>query len=89
MFTSLLGLIDLAAALVFLSPSSFPQLIVRIIALALLFKGGMFTLGGDIASVLDVLIALYLFLILHGFSVGIINILALIFLLQKGLLSFV
>ncbi|MEK6886710.1 MAG: hypothetical protein AABW88_02665 [Nanoarchaeota archaeon] len=87
MVTKIFGVLDFLSAIVFLIP--LPKNIVLLAASYLIIKGLLFSLGEDIASYLDVAIGIYIIIFSFGFSITILSVISALFLLQKGLLSFV
>ncbi len=84
-----LGMVDLAAVLCLIFTTQlFPALFIRIIALLLMLKGGIFFIGSrDIVSGADVLAGAYLFFITIHSPVWLISSAAVIFLGQKAIFS--
>lgn len=93
MLAKLMGIGDVVAALttivVALFPSFLPRTIVFYAAGYLIFKGGMFALGGNIISYIDVFCGIYLILLTYGVSVTLITIFVVFFLIQKNILSLI
>ena len=92
MLALLLGVADIITAVLFVCHNNFgwfPASIVMGFTIYLLIKGGLFSLGLDIASIIDLICAvsmfcsLYFNLILPGVAVGLIG----IYLIIKGLMS--
>jgi len=67
----------------------FPSSLLMIIAFYLLIKGIIFLISADIASILDIICAGIIFLSLQVNIPGFVIILVTLFLLQKGVLSWV
>lgn len=90
MIVKILGVLDILAAL-FLWLFHFfhiiPEEIILILAFYLLAKGVVFLISKDIASMLDVLCAVLIFINLQSALPSFIIILISVFLLQKGILS--
>ncbi len=88
MSIKLLGLLDFACGFAIVFNDSTPAGIIRILGLLLLGKGSIFAFGGDIASYIDVVCAVYMF----ALSFGIYNVAAsaitALFLAQKAVLTF-
>ena len=87
MIVKLLGGFDLIAVIVIFFSSIFPQKLLLYAAGYLLFKGMFFAMGGDIASIIDVLCGVYVVLISYGISSSFITVLVLIYLVQKVVFS--
>lgn len=85
----LLGIFDLFIGVVVLFWVLFPTQFLIYIALYLLFKGFTFAFFGDMLSWLDVVIGLYMILLTFEISFGLVTILSVIYLLQKGLFSLI
>ena len=84
----LLGVGDILAALAILLAGSLPVTVVRLFALYLVMKGGVFTFLGDRMSLLDAVCGLYLLAASNGISFTLISVAAAIYLVQKAVLSF-
>lgn len=86
-----LGILDILAALffsIFQIFKSFPGIILIIFGLIILLKGIIFFVSGDEASFLDVLCGIIIIsstLVILPFFI---NLLVILYLLQKGILSF-
>lgn len=88
MLLKFLGLADLTSALALLLSSVLPPTLVMVMALYLLAKGGIFVLGGDKWSLVDVSIAGYMMVIAaFGVSSTVITAVAVLLMLQKGGMS--
>ncbi|MFO7710970.1 MAG: hypothetical protein R6V53_04350 [Candidatus Woesearchaeota archaeon] len=85
----LLGIFDLFIGVVVLFWVLFPGQFLMYIAFYLLFKGFTFAFFGDMLSWLDVVIGLYMILLTFEISFGLVTILSVIYLLQKGLFSLI
>ncbi|MGM5488259.1 MAG: hypothetical protein ACQESG_04890 [Nanobdellota archaeon] len=83
----ILGVIDLLVGTIVLFWALFPGQLLLYISVYLLLKGFLFALFGDPLSWLDVLAGLYVLLLGFEISFGIVTILCVIYLLQKGLFS--
>lgn len=84
----LLGVGDIFAALAILLAASLPVTVVRLFALYLVMKGGVFTFLGDRMSLLDALCGLYLLAAANGISWTLVSVIAAVYLVQKAVLSF-
>ena len=87
MIIKILGLIDFLCGFSIVFNDSVPSNIIRMLALILLGKGGLFASTGDIASYLDVLCAFYMLAMTLGFLNPAFSALAAIFLMQKAVLT--
>ena len=89
MIAKMLGFADLLSATTIIAAAHFPPVIVFFFAKYLLIKGGVFAIMGNVVSMIDVGIGLYMLFIAFGHSHIILSFLAIIFLFQKGLFSLV
>lgn len=87
MIVKFLGGLDFLAVIVIFFSSIFPQKALMYAAGYLLFKGGFFAMGGDIASILDILCGIYVIFIAYGISSTVITVVVLIYLMQKVVFS--
>lgn len=88
MIVKILGFIDLLIVpIIFLSPH-IPQKVVFYGAGYLITKGAFFGMAGDIASYIDILCGLYIILLGFGISWTFLNVIVIIYLMQKAILSF-
>ncbi len=84
----MLGLIDLTCVLLILFSSLFPENWLMAGGGYLILKGGLFGLLGDIVSYFDLTVGLYLLLIAAlGLSSTVVSVVAMLFLVQKGVFS--
>ncbi len=89
MLLKLLGLFDLAAVMIILLSSVLPMKVVLYTGGLLVMKGLIFSLGGSLISLLDVLCGVLVILIAFKITSGIIILLVVLFLVQKALLSMI
>jgi len=82
-----MGIIDLALVSLILFQTLFPEQWMATAGTYMIFKGGLFALFGDLISYFDIGIGVYLFLISWGLSSTILSVIAIFFLIQKGLVS--
>ena len=82
------GALDLLCGISIIFNDSIPANIMGWLGIILLGKGGLFAIGGDIASYLDILCAFYMFALALGAYNVAISIFAAIFLMQKAILTF-
>ena len=90
MILKILGALDILSAMLLWLGHFFhiiPQNIMILIAFYLLIKGVVFLISADIASILDIICAGIIFLSFQVSMPGFVMILATLFLLQKGILS--
>ena len=90
MIIKFLGILDICAAIFFWIFSFFnfiPEKLILIIGFYLLIKGAVFLISADIASVLDIICAGFIFLSLSFTLPKFVPILITLFLLQKGIFS--
>ena len=89
MLMKLMPILDLAACfviLLYLAFHIFSATTVFYFAVYLIIKGLVFSFSKDFASIVDLLCGFYVaFLLLGGLSFGIVNIMIIVWLLQKGL----
>ena len=89
MIAKVLGIGDLMSGFMVLMASVFPASWVVFFAKYLLLKGGIFAAMGNIISMIDVAIGVYMIFLAFGHGFLIINIIVIVFLMQKGLASLV
>ncbi|MBU3913370.1 MAG: hypothetical protein KKE50_04715 [Nanoarchaeota archaeon] len=90
MIVKILGIFDMLAALLFWVFGIFgiiPSNLILILAVYLLVKGLIFVISADVASVIDILVSLIMFLSLSFHIPQIIVITATLILIQKGAFS--
>ncbi|HIH39571.1 TPA: hypothetical protein HA219_02540 [Candidatus Woesearchaeota archaeon] len=87
MIAKALGVLDFFSAVMFLIPM--PRTIILLAATYLIIKGLLFAIGDDFISYFDIAIGIYLIIFSFGLSVTILSVVSALFLLQKGLLSFI
>ncbi|MBU4086492.1 MAG: hypothetical protein KKB21_02850 [Nanoarchaeota archaeon] len=90
MIVKILGIFDMLAALLFWVFGIFgiiPPNLILILAVYLLVKGLIFVISADVASVIDILVSLIMFLSLSFHIPQIIVITATLILIQKGAFS--
>ena len=87
MIVKILGGLDFIAVVIIFFSSLFPQKVMLYAAGYLLFKGVLFAMGGDIASMLDILCGVYAVFLSYGISSTIITAVVLIYLMQKVVFS--
>jgi|ETNmetMinimDraft_2_1059921.scaffolds.fasta_scaffold269888_1 hypothetical protein len=83
MIVKLLGGFDLIAVIIIFFSAIFPQKLILYAAGYLLFKGIIFAMGGDIASIIDVLCGVYVVLLSYGISSTLVTVIVLVYLVQK------
>ena len=83
----LFGLLDFACGFSIIFNDSIPVIIIRSLGLLLLGKGGLFAVGGDIASYVDILCAFYMFALSLGAYNIALSAFTAIFLMQKAILT--
>ena len=84
----LLGAIDLFCIVPLLFPNSIGLTISLFCAMYLILKGGVFLMRRDLVSTLDVFIGIYILLNIVGIYHIIPTIVGVVFLVQKGIFSF-
>lgn len=89
MVYKIMSILDILAALSLIFSFFVPNWMMLIFGLYLLLKGFIFFVGGDFISFLDLLCGVYFGAFVFGFSYTIINILVVIFLVQKGVVGLV
>lgn len=91
MIVKLFGFADLLAVIALLAASILPKELVIIMALYLIIKGVFFTITGGsyLPNLFDVFSGFYLVSAAFGFSHWILNVIVVIFLLQKAFVSLV
>lgn len=87
MIIKLFGIFDLIAALIILMHTQVPVKAILVCAFYLLIKGALFIFMEDFASVVDVIVGIYALFLAYNLSIGLLTIVASLFLAQKGLLS--
>lgn len=90
MIIKILGILDIISALVFWVFGMFhiiPKSLVLFFAFYLLIKGVIFLISADIASILDIVCSIIMFLALNFSMPNAAIILVALFLIQKGLFS--
>ena len=87
MFLKFLGILDGIAALSLVLAILLPSWWILACGLYLMIKGGIFLISGDAMSLMDVGIAVYLFLAAYTLTNTIVTALASLFLLQKAAFS--
>jgi hypothetical protein len=83
----ILGIGDLLAMLSIWIAPMVPEKFILLTAIYLLGKGGIFAIGGDFASYIDVVCGLYILGIIFGIGNVIVSTLISLYLLQKGIYS--
>ena len=89
MLFKIMGVLDFICGFSIIFNDSVPVEIMRLLALVLIGKGSLFALGGDIASYVDIVCAVYLLALSLGAYNVAISAFAAIFLMQKAILTFV
>ena len=82
-----LGVFDMTISTFILFSTLFPATWLFTAGAYLVVKGGWFALLGNVISYLDVMIGVYLFLLSFGIGHGVLSIIAMLFLVQKGIVS--
>ncbi|HIG95890.1 TPA: hypothetical protein HA249_03290 [Candidatus Woesearchaeota archaeon] len=86
----LLAIVDLVAVFAILASPILPTKVIMYCAGYLILKGGLFAITSyDIASMLDVICGIIIMLLAFDISNGTVNLIVLLYLVQKILLSFV
>lgn len=88
MIVKILGFLDLLIVPIIFLASHIPQKAVFYGAGYLITKGLFFGMAGDIASYIDVLCGIYIVLLGFGFGWTFLNIIVMIYLMQKAIFSF-
>ena len=88
MIIQFFGLLDVIAATFILFGKIIPESVLFYVAGYLLLKGILFLFSGDFASIIDILIGLYVVLMIFGFYWFVASVVCALFLYQKGLFSF-
>lgn len=83
----ILGILDLICALLMLANPIIPRAVLMYFSMYLIFKGGYFAFKYNVASILDTLAGIYMIAVAYGFSSGVLTLIAVIYLGQKGLIS--
>lgn len=83
----LLGIGDLLSILLIWTAQIIPQRFALLAAIYLLGKGGIFAIGGDFASYIDVICGVYVILLTFGIGNILLSVLFSLYLLQKGVFS--
>ena len=89
MIVKILGAIDFLAVIVLLFAGILPPKLLMIFALLLVAKGAFFAFSGNLVSILDIAIGLYMFFVAYGHPTQVLTVISLIYLAQKAFLSFV
>jgi len=92
MIIKILGILDIIAGLLFWLSGFFhiiPDSIIILIVIYLITKGLIFVISKDIASILDIITGLAIYLSMSIALPGIVIFLITFFLLQKGILSLI
>jgi hypothetical protein len=90
MIVKLLGIIDILAAILFWIFGFFgliPKTWIMLFAFYLLIKGAVFLISADVASILDIIVAMIMFLATSFPLPKAVYFIVVIFLLQKGFFS--
>ena len=90
MIVKILGILDIIAAIIFWLFGMFhiiPSNIILIVAFYLLIKGIIFLISLDVASILDVIVSVLIFISLNFALPKVIVFLIALYLVQKGILS--
>lgn len=90
MMVKILGILDILAAIIFWLFGMFyiiPSTIILIIAFYLLVKGILFLISLDIASILDIIASIFIFVSLNFVLPKVIVIIIVLYLIQKGIFS--
>jgi hypothetical protein len=90
MIIKILGILDIIAAILFWLFGFFyiiPQSVIMIVAFYLLIKGIIFIISLDVASILDIIVSILIFVSLNFTLPKVVIFLIALFLLQKGVLS--
>jgi hypothetical protein len=82
------GVLDFLCGVMIIFNDSTPAGVMRSFALLLLGKGGLFAVGGDIASYVDIICAFYMFALSLGAYNIALSVFTAIFLMQKAILTF-
>lgn len=86
----ILAIVDLVAVFAILAAPILPTKVIIYCAGYLIMKGGFFAITSyDIASILDVICGIIIILLAFGISHGTVNIIVLLYLIQKAVFSFV
>ena len=92
MIVKILGALDILSAILFWLFGMFhivPSVIITLIAFYLLIKGLFFLISLDFASILDIIVAIIMFISIGFVMPNIIIFLVALFLLQKGIFSII
>ena len=85
MLLKVFGLADILSVLALSIAPVLPPSLVLIMALYLMLKGLIFSLMGDMISLIDILIGFYILLVSAGLSQWIITLIASVYILQKAI----
>ncbi len=89
MIVKALGLFDMLAATILIFGTHAPERLMLYVAVYLIVKGALFAFTGDIISVADIIIGGYAILIMNGHAWTLLTVISVLFLYQKGILSFI
>jgi hypothetical protein len=89
MFMQLLGSLDVLAAMLLIFSPILPSQPLLLAAVYLMVKGLLFLLGGDTVSMIEMAVGFYFIFAAFDLVWNPITVLCALFLLQKGVLSFV
>ena len=89
MIAKVLGIGDLMSGLMVLMATVFPAAWIIFFAKYLILKGGIFAAMGNIVSMIDVACGIYMIFLAFGHGFLVLNIIAIVFLMQKGLASLI
>ena len=89
MLAKILGIGDLLSGMCILLASVFPAAWVIVFAKYLILKGGIFAVMGNVVSMIDVACGVYMIFLAFGYGWVVLNIIVIVFLIQKGLISLV
>lgn len=85
----ILSVLDILISFSVLLNNVLPPLVLLIVAAYLIIKGGFFLFQKDLASIGDILVGIYSLAIYFGFNNPVLTIIAVIFLLQKGVFGLI
>ena len=90
MIVKLLGFTDILAIVALLGASMLPQISVLIMGLYLIIKGVLFMiLGGQLPNILDIICGFYIVTVSYGLSHWVINLIVILYIGQKAIISLV
>lgn len=93
LFVKLLGIGDILAGLVAIAAafdnSLVPIAIIFLAAKWLMIKGAIFAFSGNYASFVDILCGIYLIALGYGWGISFFTVIAIIWIMQKGLVSLI